>query len=1341
MDQPLGQMIIKLGLDSAGFKQSWQGVDKQIKSNMLNMKAHLKVMGNTGNEIDILKVKQKNFTDVVALQSKKLEELKVDYDKCRAAVEGNTNATDSQKAELVRVRNEYVKTIGELGSFEHQLKEVTIRITAMESGLHRNGAAMVSFGSTMTKVGGAVADVGKSMMLGVTAPVVAIGTYAAKASAEFDKSMSKVSAVSGATGNDLSMLRDKAREMGSQTKFSASEAAEAMNYMAMAGWKTKDMISGIDGIMSLAAASGESLATTSDIVTDALTGFGEGAKESGRLADIMAAASSNANTNVAMMGETFKYCTPIAGALGFSMEDTALAIGLMANSGIKASMAGTSMRSMMNNLAGEVGFAGDAFGELTIQTQESDGSMRGLNDILLDCREAFAMMTEAEKVANAESLVGKNAMSGFLAVMNAAPADIEKLSTAIAESNGVANDMANTMQDNLSGQLTQLKSQTDELAISYGEILTPKLREMVSGIQGAVEKLINMDDGTKRMIVNVGMFAAAAGPTIFVIGKMTKGIGTLATTIGNGMQSFALWAAKITHTTTVTATQTGVVQANTASLLVRTSKTLLDAAASKAHTVAEKAKNVVIAAGNGTLTAQVAALNASLATKLKNTSAVIASTAAEKIHAFTVGASSAGLSAHTIATVAQTVATNACAVATGFLSAAIKLMMGPIGWIIAGITALVSGVVAVVKWFNKETEASKELKAETEDLAQANDTLVDSMDSSNTAYKDSVTSIKAETGAAKTLTERIEELSKIENKSAKQKKELQSYVGMLNDSMEGLNLEYDEQADALSKSTSEIYLQISALEEQAEAQAAQERMTEILKEQIMVNEQLSLVQAKATEVTENDNLKNRERKDILEELTTQEGQLKDQLDVLGESYAYVTDIMIRSAEAEAEAVENSQTVLEAYGSISAAYEDLGDRQKCVIDDVTGAFETMTGRLSNLTDQIKLDNETTWSEIQKNQEDTIVKTREFSELYAALIKEGVSDSYLKAIGATGPESIPLLKEMLAQGTETILASQDEWTEAYGVIGDTLVQSLDLEDSVSGALKNYVLGESGIYGTLQGAIADADLNALGKNITEGVSKGILESTDGLLSMTTQMADSTTDAAEEAWDIHSPSRVFAKIGENLMEGIVLGINHKEKALYSKMEEVAEKTTKIAKKKLDIHSPSRVMRDEVGRNISLGIAEGIEKNAYCAKKSTEDMTSEVVRTARKGLDGGALTGVGRGVIKKMMQGIDKTQTFRFGMSADIPKQTTILSDSMEAIRSIGEALGILRSRQDQESRRPETQKENTLVQQLLSSNNKMTDLLQVIADKPLVIDKVSLSNAIDFEFQGGGAVRPRGG
>ena len=378
-----------------------------------------------------------------------------------------------------------------------------------------------------TDVGAKATNLGTKLSLGLTAPIALIGTKAIQATADFEYAMSEVGAISGATGDDLAALENKAKEMGETTKFSASESAEALKYMAMAGWKTSDMLDGLEGIMNLAAASGEDLGTTSDIVTDALTAFGMTASDSGHFADILATASSNANTNVSMMGETFKYVAPVAGALGYSAEDTAEAIGLMANAGIKSSQAGTSLRSILSNLQGEVKFAGAQFGEMTIQTTNTDGSMRSLGEILGDCRTAFSMMSESEKASNAEMVVGKEAMSGFLAIMNAAPSDIDKLNNAIGNCDGSAKNMADTMNNNLSGQITLLKSQLEGLAIQFVTLIMPYLKQGVEWLSKVCEWIAGLDDGTKKMIITVGGIVAAAGPVLIFLGKVSSGIGSI----------------------------------------------------------------------------------------------------------------------------------------------------------------------------------------------------------------------------------------------------------------------------------------------------------------------------------------------------------------------------------------------------------------------------------------------------------------------------------------------------------------------------------------------------------------------------------------------------------------------------------------------------------------------------------------------------------------------------------------------------------------------------------------------------------------------------------------------
>lgn len=324
---------------------------------------------------------------------------------------------------------------------------------------------------------------------GMSTALAGVAGYSIKVGSSFEAGMSKVQAVSGASNEQLQRLSDKAKEMGATTKFSATEAADAMNYMAMAGWKTEDMLNGIDGIMNLAAASGEDLATTSDIVTDALTAFGLSASDSTHFADVLAAASSNANTNVSMMGETFKYVAPVAGSLGYSAEDCAVAIGLMANSGIKASQSGTALRSMFSRLAKPSKEVKEAMEKLNISLMDSHGNMKSLDTLMGDLRNSFSGLSESEKAEMASSLAGQEAMSGLLAIVNASDADFNKLKDAIYGADGASAKMAETMQDNLKGGITILESTTEGLGIKIYEEIEDPMKEAAEGATDSVEQI------------------------------------------------------------------------------------------------------------------------------------------------------------------------------------------------------------------------------------------------------------------------------------------------------------------------------------------------------------------------------------------------------------------------------------------------------------------------------------------------------------------------------------------------------------------------------------------------------------------------------------------------------------------------------------------------------------------------------------------------------------------------------------------------------------------------------------------------------------------------------------
>ena len=531
-------ITVEIGGDTTGLEKALKNVNSTIKNTQSQLKDVNRLLKLDPGNTELITQKQRALKDAIGATSEKLETLKQAQEQAKQQLENGDLGQDKYDA----LQREIIETEQELRRLQEEAASTSVSLSKIDQA----GKKMEAFGDSVTSAG--------QKIMPASMAVAGLGAAAVKTAADFDTSMSKVAAVSGATGDDLDALRDKAREMGAKTKFSASEAADAMNYMAMAGWKTGDMLEGIEGIMNLAAASGEDLATTSDIVTDALTAFGLTAQDSGHFADILAAASSNANTNVSMMGETFKYCAPIAGALGFSAEDTAQAIGLMANAGIKSTQAGTALRTIMNNLAGEVKITGSALGEITIATTNADGSMRDLSDILSDCRGAFSQLSESEQAAAAEALVGKNAMSGFLALMNAGEGDIEKLSSAIdscsdtfvktvdgaiipmsqaleegvewiEEYSGVSEKMAAVMQDNLGGQLTILKSQIQELAISFGEMLMPAIRAIVSRVQAFVDKLNSMSESQRKAVLTIGLIIAALGPLLVILGTVISKVG------------------------------------------------------------------------------------------------------------------------------------------------------------------------------------------------------------------------------------------------------------------------------------------------------------------------------------------------------------------------------------------------------------------------------------------------------------------------------------------------------------------------------------------------------------------------------------------------------------------------------------------------------------------------------------------------------------------------------------------------------------------------------------------------------------------------------------------------
>lgn len=406
-----------------------------------------------------------------------------------------------------------------LKTAQDEAEDTTKRISSEIGGhLQTAGKNLETVGSTLTKA--------------VTVPIVGLGGLIVKTSSSFESAMSRVQAVSGASGGELQKLNKKAQELGATTAWSASEVADGMTEMAKAGWGASDIIDGMSGVLNAASASGEDLAQVSTIVADAITGFGLKAKDASRVADLLTESANAGTIDITDLGESFKYISPIAKTMGFSIEDVTTAISAMSMSGIKGSQAGTSLRTMLTRMVKPTDDVKNAMDELGIKLTNQDGSFKSLNTIMSEMRGKFSGMTDEQKTYYATVLAGQEGMSGLLSILGLTQEEYDKISESMKNCSGVAEDTAKTMLDNFGGQLTILKSSLEGVAIQFGEVLLPYFKNFVAWVQKVVLKLQSMTKEQKEQIVKWAAFAAAIGPTLLVFGKLTSTIGKLMSAFG-----------------------------------------------------------------------------------------------------------------------------------------------------------------------------------------------------------------------------------------------------------------------------------------------------------------------------------------------------------------------------------------------------------------------------------------------------------------------------------------------------------------------------------------------------------------------------------------------------------------------------------------------------------------------------------------------------------------------------------------------------------------------------------------------------------------------------------------
>lgn len=753
-----GTVTIETKLDNSGVEKGLNDLKKEVESSSKS----------TAQEID-------KASDQA---QKSVEEVAKSAEKTGKQVEKSAKDSASKAGQAAKQGADTAAKGTESASTKMQQSHKKVKDTAKESAdgakkswEESNQSTVASTESATSKMAGLMKK--SAAVIGVASVAAAKKTIDVGKS--FEAGMSEVQAISGASGKDLEKLSAKAKQMGATTKFSATESATALKYMAMAGWKTNQMVSGLSGVMNLAAASGEDLGTVSDIVTDSMTAFGLKAKDSGHFADVLAKASSSSNTNVAMMGETFKYVAPLAGSMKYSIEDTATAIGLMANAGIKGSQAGTSLRSIITRLVKPPKDAATALNALGISTTKADGSMKPLRETMAELREKFSGLTESQKASYASSIAGQEAMSGLLAIINASDSDFNKLQKAIDNSSGAAKKQADVMNNNLQGALYDLGSVAESVGIGiYEDIKTPLTKAVGVGTaqlrvlsnklkKGGIKEIVPKE--AINTVENLGKVAMVAGKGgVKVLATSTKLLGdNMGVVIPLATSFMGAWA--------------GVKVFNTASKGV----TALTTAFSALKTM-EQANAITLVAQQGGLTA--------LQT--------------------VVGIFTGKISLATAA--------------TGAFNAACTALGGPVGLGVVAVGALAAGVAAYALTQKKAvTEADRYYSSCTK-LKKKQEEMAASIKSLHKENQKNVDSTRANGVQADQLYQRLTKLMNVEHKSAGTKAQIASVVKQLNELLPGLNLEYDKEADKLNKSTSAIKKNIAALKEQAMAKAYQNGM-------------------------------------------------------------------------------------------------------------------------------------------------------------------------------------------------------------------------------------------------------------------------------------------------------------------------------------------------------------------------------------------------------------------------------------------------------------------------------------------------------------------------------------
>ena len=1023
-------------------------------------------------------------------------------------------------------------------------------------------------------------------LAGITAALGAGATAAATVGSSFEAAMSKVSAISGATGDSLQSLTDKAKEMGAKTKFSASESAAGLQYMAMAGWDTESMLNGIDGIMNLAAADGLDLATTSDIVTDALTAFNLKASDSTHFADVLAKASSSANTNVSMLGESFKYVAPLAGTMGYSVEDVSLALGLMANASVKGSMAGTSLKTALSNLASPTEEMSNVMTQYGISISDAEGNALPLIDVMKQLREKFSGLSETEQAAAASTLFGKEAMSGMLAIINASDSDFDNLTKNINNADGAAQAMADTMQDNLQGQITILKSGLEGLGIEIYEGMSAPLQEAAVEAQNYVNRLTEAfkSGGLSKMIEEAGAIfgelavkAAEAAPEM--LNAAVDFLQAFVDGIANNADKLAKSAVDIIQTliTSVIEHAPDLIKAAkviVSELVDNLNKLLpkeLQAPVKEAVNTIKKSfengglkkaidsvKNIVVNLGKAfTNVAKVVLPPLSKAVDfLADNSEVLLGVITSVYAAFKsysiISTVTALITTHTAAVTAESLAEAAALntitlkqIAVGALTGEITLAtaaqyawnlamnLNPIGIVITAVAALAAGIAALNLCVEQETSSEQLLAESYEGIAEAYANVADGATNYINSLSQSGDALEGFNDAIIISNERQSELTQ---KMDEVQTEITEIARHAKEERTSLTEEEIQRLDDLFAKQKEL------ADEQLKVQEAYQGVVKDMAKDLAENHDLSLEEYEAysseytatAEQTRDDTVKAAEQQKI--------NWLAEKRALIGTDEQYTDEWYNQQREAankdyDAAVAEANTLCSETLKILQDGYKDRADGLK------------------------------TYSENQKKYNEDIARENKRSNDNLVALEQAKQAEIKKEYDSGGCDTW-LIEQKYDQ---LITNEKNQHNKKLAALNDEFTKSFDKNQQDQLSTWMGMLSQTELYGgkisnedkrLVDGIIADYDRlpPKCQENMNEsmqGMIDKIKERAPELYANATSVPDNILSIFRKKWDIHSPSKEFKKIFSYAMQGGENGLKDEAPKLYKQADEVASTFT----------------------------------------------------------------------------------------------------------------------------------------------------------------------------------------